>query len=519
MQVHAGTLREVIERNAKWHGDRPAYVCEGKSVTHREFAEYADRIAAALYRAGLRPQDRVGLLSMNSLEFALAYGACEAHGFIAATVNFRLAPPEMEHVISDAGSSILILEQEFVPHIDQIRQNLAEVRRYVVIGEAPPWATDWDTFVAEGSEGPPPLSPPKLEDLAYLIYTSGTTGKSKGCMLDHAAEAATAQLIASAMGLGPEDRTLLVMPLFHIGAKAIANAQQWVGGTVTLHRRFDASAVLRTIEQEGVTATHMAPTLIQGLVEAPDRTHHDISTLRTVLYSAAAMPPSLLRAALEVFGPVFQQMYGQTEGIGTVLPVGAHRLGRDPRTEKRLTSIGHPFIGCEVSIRDEENRALPTGAIGEICLRGPAVMRGYWNNSRATLAALAGGWLHTGDVGTQDEDGYVYLVDRKKDVIISGGENIYSREVEEALLSHPSVSAAAVIGIPDRKWGEVVCAIVALRKGESVTEETLGEHCRAQIAGYKRPRRFVFVDNLPLLPSGKVNKPILRQTYAKPSEP
>lgn len=519
MQTSAGTLREVIERNARWYGDRPAYVCEGRSVTHRDFLAFADRIGSALYRTGLRPQDRVGLLSMNSLEFALAYGACEAHGFIAATVNFRLAPLEMEHAIRDAGSSILVLEQEFVPHIDLIRANLPEVRRYVVVGEAPPWATCWEDFVAEGDKAGPPLPAPRPEDLVYLIYTSGTTGRSKGCMLDHAAEAATAELIASAMGLGPEDRTLLMMPLFHIGAKAVANAQQWVGGTVTLHRRFDASAVLRTIEQERVTATHMAPTLIKALLETPDRGEYDISTLRAVLYSAAAMPPSLLKSALAVFGPIFQQMYGQTEGIGTVLPIGAHRLDDDPRAQKRLTSVGHPFIGCEVSIRDDENCALPAGEVGEICLRGPAMMRGYWNNSAATLATLAGGWLHTGDVGAVDDEGYVYLVDRKKDVIISGGENIYSREVEEALLTHPAVSAAAVIGVSDPKWGESVLAIVALREGESVTEDALIDHCRTHIAPYKRPRRVVFVDDLPLLPSGKVNKPALRQTYAKPSEP
>jgi acyl-CoA synthetase (AMP-forming)/AMP-acid ligase II len=514
MNTKDSALRDMILRNAARHGDQVAYMCDGRSVTHRQFLNEANRIASALHRLGVRSQDRVSILSMNSLEFALIYGACELHGVIAATVNFRLAPAEMQNIINDSRPTVLIFEAEFAGHIDKIRAQLSGVRKFVVIGEATDWAISWEEFLALGDPSDVSLPAPRSDALAYLIYTSGTTGRSKGCMLDHAAEAATAQMISAAMTLGPEDRTLLMMPLFHIGAKAIALAQQWVGGTVILHRRFDAEDVLQTIARERVTATHMAPMLIQGLVEAPGRERHDISSLRTLLYSAAAMPSSLLKQALEIFGPIFQQMYGQTEGVGTVLPVGAHRLNGDAKAQRRLTSVGHPFIGCDVSIRDDENEAMPAGAVGEICLRGPAVMRGYWNNSAETLATLAGGWLHTGDVGTLDEDGYVYLVDRKKDVIISGGENIYSREVEEAVLSHPAVATAAVIGVADAKWGESVCAIVVLKPDGSLTEDALIEHCRSQIAGYKRPRRIVFAPALPVLPSGKIDKPALRRTYA-----
>jgi acyl-CoA synthetase (AMP-forming)/AMP-acid ligase II len=508
------TLREMIDRNARWYGDETAFVCEGVGVTHRQFLETANRIASALYGVDVRSQDRVSLLSMNSLGLALAYGACEAHGLVAATVNFRLAPPEMRYIINDAGSSVLIFESEFTDHIAQIRGELAAVRTYVCIGDAPAWATPWDAFVASGDPAGPPLPPPGADDLAYLIYTSGTTGRPKGCMLTHSAEAAMGALVAAAMGLGGEDRTLLMMPLFHIGAKAIALGQQWVGGTVHLHRKFDPLDVLRAIEAERITASHMAPMLVQALVEAQTRQPHDLSSLRKVIYSAAAMPPSLLRQALDVFGPIFQQMYGQTEGVGTVLPIGAHRLDDDPKAQRRLTSIGHPFIGCEVSIRDGENEALPAEQIGEICLRGPPIMRGYWNNSAASLDALAGGWLHTGDVGMMDEDGYVYLVDRKKDVIISGGENIYSREVEEALISHPAVASAAVIGLPDPNWGEAVCAVVVVRPDQALTPEALIDHCRALIAGYKRPRRIIFTVEMPVLPSGKINKPALRKLYS-----
>ena len=508
------TLRDLLERNARWYGDRPAVGVEGRSLTHRQVLDHSLQLGSALYRAGVRSQDRVGILAQNSIEYALIYAACEASGYICATVNFRFAPAEMQYVIQDAGSTVLIFDSEYAAQVDQIRSGLKDVRLFVAIGVAPAWATPWDEFIASGDQVGPPLPRPRSEDIAYLIYTSGTTGRPKGCMLDHAAEIATGEFIASTMGLVVEDRTLLMMPMFHIGAKAVANAVTQSGGTYIMQRKFDAADVLRAIETEKISVTHLAPVLVQALLECPDSTRYDIRGLRKVLYSAAAMPPSLLRKALEKFGPIFLQMYGQTEGIGTILPISSHRLDDDPKVRERLSSIGHPFPGCEVTIRDEENREAPQGAVGEICIRGPVQMRGYWNNSPATITTLAGGWLHTGDMGRMDDEGYFYLVDRKKDMIISGGENIYSREVEEALLTHAAVAGAAVIARPDTKWGESVCAVVVLRQEMTATADDLIEHCRNQIASYKRPRSIVFVNELPALPSGKINKPALRQLYA-----
>ena len=507
------TLRDIVERNAHRHADVPAYVCGARSLTHRALREEARRLASALHANGARSQDRIGLLMMNEREIGVGYAAAELFGFIAAPVNFRLAPPEMRYVIMDSGISILIFEAEFAGHIDAIRADLTEVRRFVCIGEAPEWATGWDHFLAEGAPGDPPLPAPRPEDIAYILYTSGTTGRPKGCMLDHAGECAKAFTQGSLLGLEGVDRSLLVMPMFHMGAKSQALCQHWVGGTVHLHRSFDAEAVLRAVHEQRITLLHLAPMLIQALLEVPGRERFDTSCLRTVIYSAAAMSPTLLREALAVFGQVFIQMYGQTEGVGTVLPKSAHRLDGDPQVAERLGSVGYAFVGTELTIRDEENEALPPGAVGEICLRGSIIMRGYWNNSAATLSALAGGWLHTGDMGRLDEDGYLYLVDRKKDMIVSGGENIYSREVEEALMTHPAVAAVAVIGVPDAKWGETVCAHVVLRAGMAVDAPALVAHARTQIASYKQPRHIVFADSLPALPSGKVNKVALRQQY------
>jgi len=245
----------------------------------------------------------------------------------------------------------------------------------------------------------------------------------------------------------------------------------------------------------------------------PDFARYDTASLRSLIYSAAAMPPSVLARGLELWGPIFVNMYGQTEGILTILPMSAHVLDGDPVTLERLNSVGHAFIGSEVTVRNEANEEVPVGEVGELCVRGDMVMRGYWNNQVATIEGLAGGWLHSGDMGRMDADGYFWLVDRKKDMIVSGGENIYSREVEEALVTHPAVKLAAVIARPDPKWGESVCAVIELKPGASATEDELVAHCRTQIAAYKRPRAVVFVDEIPLLPNGKINKLALREAY------
>jgi acyl-CoA synthetase (AMP-forming)/AMP-acid ligase II len=338
-------------------------------------------------------------------------------------------------------------------------------------------------------------------------------------MLGQTGMTSFAQTLSGIMQSGPSDRTLLMMPMFHVGAKMIQLGAHWQGGTVVLHRSFDAKAILETIERERITVTHMAPTMIQMLLDHPDVHQHDLSSLRMLVYSAAAMPVALLRRGLDLLGPIFTQMYGQTEGAGTVLPASHHLLEGDERqrqrTLERIKSIGVPMRGTEVRIVDAQGRDCAQGEAGEIAIRGPMTMQGYWNNSAATLETLRNGWLHTGDVGRFDDDGFIYLVDRMKDVIVSGGENIYSREVEEALYEHNAVSEVAVIGEPDAKWGEAVCAVVALRPGTAANEEALTAHCRERIAGYKRPRRYVFVDALPKLPSGKIDKREVRHLHAR----
>ena len=303
------------------------------------------------------------------------------------------------------------------------------------------------------------------------------------------------------------------MPLFHCGARTQGFALTFRGGTIVLHRSFDALEVVRTIERERITQVHLAPTLVQQVLELPGLERYDLRSLKTINYAAAPMPVSVLRRALARFGPIMINGFGQTEGAGVTLRKHYHRPEGDARDLRRLGSVGQPNIDTQLRIVDEQDREVPTGTIGEICLKSPQNMVAYWNNSAATVETLRGGWLHMGDMGYVDADGFTYLVDRKKDMIISGGENVYSREVEEALMAHAAVADVAVIGVPDTRWGEAVKAIVVLKAGCSASPEELILHCRTLVAGYKCPKSVAFLEVLPRLPSGKVSKLSLRQQF------
>lgn len=508
------SLANILEANARHCSDAIAWNFDGQTLTHGEYLARGKRLASAWAARGLLPQERVAVMSRNRLEICEVYAAGEVGGYVTATVSFRFAAPEVEYIVKDSAPKILVFEEEFTAMIDGLRPSLTSVEHYVCIGKAPEWAESYDDVMRSGDSVV--TYKPTASDTCYIIYTSGTTGRPKGVILTHGAKVNCASMMSALMAAGPEDRILLMMPMFHVGAKDISLGQSWRAGTIFLHKEFNPELILQTIQAEKITITHMAPTMIQMLLDHPRIEEFDLSSLRMILYSAAAMPEALLRRGLALLGPVFLQMYGQTEGSGTVLPIEAHRPDGEARDLRRLQSIGIPFPGVEIRTVDDHGVDCPAGEPGEILLRGPIMMQGYWNNSSASIETLRGGWLHTGDVGKFDEDGYLYLVDRKKDMISSGGENIYSREVEEALYQHGAVANAAVIGVPDEKWGEAVRAVVELREGASVTEAELIAHCRTFIAGYKCPKTVVFAPDLPKLPSGKINKIEIRKVYGQP---
>lgn len=507
------TLGDVLRNNAYKFPNEMAFKHKGRSVTFAAHLARGNRLASALWKRGIRRQDRVSILSQNSMEFMEAFAACELAGFIAATVNWRLAPPEIQWILSDSTPRILIFEAQYAAVVERIRDKLSFIEAFLCFGgPVPAWAEDYEAVLETGdAEGAP--TRPLPDEIMHLIYTSGTTGRPKGVMRTHRGEIAVAILMATELGLIVSDILQLMMPVFHVGARFLQLAAHIRGASVVLHQGFDPAEIVDTIERERVTMTHMAPTMVQAVLNVPGIDRRDFRSLHTICYSAAPMPVPVLKRGLKLLGPVFLQLYGMTEGGGTTLHRRQHKPDGTAAEVKLLGSVGQAAPNVGLRIVDDEGRDLPAGSPGEILINTTSRMLGYWNNSAATLAALKGGWYHTGDVGYLDDEGFLFLVDRKKDMIICGGENIYSREVEEAIATHDAVMHVAVIGVKDEYWGETVRAIVVLNPGQTVSEAELIEHTKTQIASYKKPKSVVFVEQLPMLPSGKINKVTLREKF------
>ena len=506
-------LGDVIERNARYFSGKTAVVFEGRRVTFAEFAARARRFANVLASGGLRRQARFAMLAQNCLEYFEAVGAAELTGFIAVTLNWRLSPRELAQIVANLTPTVLVFEAQFSAQAESLRRQGGSIERFIVIGAATDWAESYEEVLAAASDAPPPLRP-EAEDGVYLIYTSGTTGRPKGVLLSHRAILSAAIGISWESGVRPSDRMLIVMPLFHIGAKINQLANMVLGTTIVLHRAFDPTAVLRSIEEEAITSAHFAPIMVRSLLDCPELTRCRTASLRSIQYASAPMSVALLREAMAAFGPIFSQVYGMTECVvGTILHAHEHRPDGTPAEARRLASAGQPFFDHAIRVVRPDGSDCAAEEIGDILIRGPSLMAGYWNNSAATVETLRDGWMHTGDVGFFNSEAFLFIVDRKKDMIVSGGENIYSREVEEALLTHPAVLQAAVIGVPDPPWGESVKACIVLRAASSASAEELIEHCRGLIASYKKPRSVDFVDELPRLFNGKVDKKQLRARY------
>ena len=406
---------------------------------------------------------------------------------------------------------MLIFDTAYTEVVAQVRQELPELSNYIAIGEdGPDWAEAYEAVLAT-SVPDEPASRAQPDDIAYLIYTSGTTGRPKGAMLDHQGQVGFIRMEAIEMMAKPTDRVLLVMPFYHIGAKCCQLTYSMVGGTVILHRSYDIREVATSIERERTTVAHLAPIMVQDLLNLPGLNTYDHSSLELVLYASGPMAVAQLRRALATYGPIFMQVYGMTEtGLGTILHTYQHVFDGTPEELRRLSSAGQAAMGYQVRVVRPDGSICDCEELGEILIKGPGVMRGYWNNHSATVEAIEDGWMHTGDIGAFDKDAFLYVLDRKKDMIISGGENIYPRDVEEAIYHHPDVAEVAVVGMPDERWGEAVKAFVVRKPQATVTEEDIIGHCRQLIANYKKPKRVVFIDALPRLANKKIDKKQLR---------
>jgi acyl-CoA synthetase (AMP-forming)/AMP-acid ligase II len=486
---------------------------EGHRFSHKEFAARVYQLANALLARGVRPRERIAVLARNSNEVLEVFGAGEVTGFIIANLNHRLSVREIGDICADAQPSVMVFEPDFADAALAAVAKLPSIRNLICINGAIGGAENYETILQSAPDTEPSVHA-AADDVAHLIYTSGSTGRPKGVMFQHKAMLDGALKITLEGGAMEPTKGLIVMPLFHIGARVQSLAFLLLGGTVVLHRNFDPEAVLATIRDERITATHLAPVMIQRILEVKNRESFDTSSLHCVRYASAPMPVPLLRRAIESFGPIFSQVYGMTECLGvTTLKPFEHKLHGSQHEMRRLSSAGQASLGVDLRIVLDDGSDAGSGDIGEILIRSDATMLGYWNNSIATIEAKRDGWLHTGDIGLIDDDGFLFILDRKKDMIISGGENIYSWEVEEALRHHPAVAEASVIGVPDSQWGESVKACVVLHDDHKPGVDELIEFCRTRIGSYKRPRSVDFLPALPRLSNGKVDKKALRAPY------
>ncbi len=506
-------LGDLIRRNAQYYPDKPAFIMDGQSVTFGEYNSQVNRLVSALLRRGFNPPDHISILANNCLEYLDIYGAAEKGGFRIAPVNFRLTPTELIKVIGDARPRVLFVQNRYRSVVDSVRADLPSVELYVIVdGQAVPGWTTLNELLVEGDDQEPQvqISP---DDVCYLIFTSGTTGIPRAAMLTHQAQWLDAAIVALEMALTPNDRHLGIMPLYHIGGRALVLGHFFRGCTCVLHDGFDAGRMFRDIETYRLTTTHVVSTMVNMMLNHPETGRHDLSSLRLAWYAAAPMPVEVLKRAMETFGPIFMQGFGQTESGPVVTTLFTFEHETEGPGAARLASCGRAVPGVEVKIIDDQGREVPYGEPGEIMVQSPLLMVGYWEKPEATAAALKNGWLHTGDMGRMDPDGYVYIVDRKKDMIVSGGENIYPREIEEVLYAHPAVLEAAIIGVPDELWGESVMALVVLRPGQAATADELIAFSAERLARYKRPKSVEFRDVLPKSPSGKILKKDLREPY------
>jgi acyl-CoA synthetase (AMP-forming)/AMP-acid ligase II len=496
----ANNLRELLEERALSSPDKPFLFSEadGRSWTYREFDEAVNRTARVLAAQSITKGDVVSLLLPNSAEYVIAYFACFKSGALAGPVNSLLKPEEIAYVLNDSESKLFLTNSEFLPRLEGLKGRAPSLRSVLVFD-------DWGE-VARGHGGGGDAkwrdAPLARDDEAIIIYTSGTTGKPKGCLLTHGNLIANARQIVEWLGFTEDDRLLSVMPLFHMNAVSVTTMSAlYAGGSTVVSPRFSASRFWQIISDYRVTSFGSVATMLSMLLaNYPGGVPEGLKTdsLRFAMCGSAPVPAEVLRRFEETFGCLVVEGYGLSEST-------CRSTFNPPDARRRPGSCGQP-IGNEMRVVDEDDREVPAGELGEIVLRGENVFKGYFRNPEATARAFRGGWFHTGDIAYRDAEGFFYIADRKSDMIIRGGENIYPREIDELLYTHPDVAEAAAVGVPDELYGEEVAAFVVLKEGRAATEEEIIAFCRARLADYKCPKSVRFREALPKGPTGKVLK-------------
>ena len=502
----------IIRTHAKNLSGKVALVQGDRVQTWQESYQRSCQVAQALKAAGVGNQDRVAFLDKNSIEHFEVFYGCALLNAVSVDVNFRLAAPEVAFIVNDARAKVFIVGPDFVPVLDAIAGDLTHTKKIVVIGGHPQHES-YESWVARYQAVDPGVEP-KTGDVAFQLYSSGTTGRPKGVMLTN----------ENFMGILPTSRdlwmmnansiNLVAMPLFHIGGSGWATAGQYNGcKSIVVREATDVAGLVKLIGQQRITHAFMVPALLAFTLMVPDIDKADFSSLKLIAYGASPISEQVLAASLKTFKCDFVQVYGLTETTGVVTMLSHEDHDVDGPKKHLLRSCGKPSMGIELKIVDETGKQLPAGEVGEIIIRSKQVMKGYWNMAEETAKTIRNGWFYTGDAGYTDKAGYVYIHDRVKDMIVSGGENVYPAEVENALMKHPAVGDVAVIGIPDDRWGEVPLAIVVRKPDVAVTEDDIIAFGRTQLAGFKTPKQVAWADALPRNPSGKILKKDLRAPY------
>lgn len=512
LEMNVGML---IDKAVSKYKNRTAAKMGKDAITYAELGENTNRFANCLLKLGLKKGDRIAVLMLNAIEYLYVdYGSAKV-GAVKVPLNHLLVKDDVDFRFADSKPRVAVVDEFFLPWLLELRPKHPCIKDIICITDQPqklpPDIHSFHALLREASPEAPNVEVGH-EDLLALMYTGGTTGIPKGVMHTH--KSFVSIVYSETLEYFAWDDVQLVMaPLPHATGFLIPPCLLR-GGKVVITKGFDPPEMCQTIQEDKVTWLFMVPTMIYVLLDYPDRKKYDLSSLRTVCYGAAPMSPERLKEAMEEFGPIFMQGYSQMEVANQTaiftIPEHIEAMKENP---ERLKSCGRPVIMSQVRIVDEDGHDVPVGEVGEIITRGPHMMKGYWNQERETKETIRDGWLYTADMARMDEDGFIYIVDRKKDMIISGGLNIYSAEVEFVLMKHPVISQAAVIGVPDDKWGESIKAVLVLEAGASTTPEDIMAFCKDYLSAYKRPKSLEFVDRLPVTPYGKIDKKALRAKY------
>lgn len=512
----AMTFGSLVRANAAKYPDRTALVFGEGRMTYRMLDERSNRLANALRSRGIGKGDRVSLYMTNSpAYFEIFFGLAKV-GALPVPIGYRLTPVETRHIVEHSGSKALFFSDTLWDGLCTVRSDLEKLTGdlLVSVGSSGPGETiRYDTLLHEGSPEDPQADVTE-EDLFYLAYTAGTTGSPKGALFTHRARMLSLVQLVLEYGFHRNDRFLCPGPLYHAAPFAFSFAHLLMGAQIVLVDHFDPEQVLRSMQNEKTTTTFMVPTMYNRILSLPEdqKTRYDVSSVRILVSAAAPLPTRLKEEILAFFpGAALHEFYGSTEvGIATNLPVNEQR--------SRVRSVGLPTYFCEVRVLDPSGREVPRGQEGLVYVRTPTALQEYFRNPQATRASMLDGWFTNEDIGRLDEEGYLYLVDRKADMVISGGVNIYPAEIEDVLQKHPKILEAAVVGVPDPQWGETLLAFVVPRSGAEITLEEIAAFCEGKIARYKIPRRLQLVQELPKSPAGKVLKRILREPFWKDQE-